>query len=109
MRLIIEGNTNRDDVMVNTAKGTLPSGDVYTIDRYRTEYTIDTLTGYLSMTWDMCYLHMINDISPFERNTAYLSSDDGFQDILNEGTLELELEDDADPDYVVEVAEWSFC
>lgn len=40
---------------------------------------------------------------------VYLSSDDGFQDILNEGTLELELEDDADPDYVVEVAEWSFC
>lgn len=109
MRLIIEGKTNRDDVMVNTAKVTLPSGDVYTIDRYRTEYTIDTVTRYLSMTWDMCYLHMINDISPFERNTAYLSSDDGFQDILNEGTLELELEDDADPDYVVEVAEWSFC
>ena len=109
MRLIIEGKTNRDDVMVNTAKVTLPSGDVYTIDRYRTEYTIDTVTGYLSMTWDMCYLHMINDISPFERNTAYLSSHDGFQDILNEGTLELELEDDADPDYIVEVAEWSFC
>lgn len=95
--------------MVNTAKVTLPSGDVYTIDRDCTEYTIDTANGYLSMTWDMCYLHMINDISPFGRNTAYLSSDDGFQDILNEGTLELELEDDADPDYVVEVAEWSFC
>ena len=109
MRLIIEGKTNRDDVMVNTAKVTLPSGDVYTIDRDCTEYTISTVTGYLSMTWDMCYLHMINDISPFGRNTAYLSSDDGFQDILNEGTLELELEDDADPDYVVEVAEWSFC
>lgn len=109
MRLIIEGKTNRDDVMVNTAKVTLPSGDVYTIDRDCTEYTIDTVTGYLSMTWDMCYLHMINDISPFGRNTAYLSSDDGFHDILNEGTLELELEDDADPDYVVEVAEWSFC
>lgn len=109
MRLIIEGKTNRDYVMVNTAKVTLPSGDVYTIDRDCTEYTIDTANGYLSMTWDMCYLHMINDISPFGRNTAYLSSDDGFQDILNEGTLELELEDDADPDYVVEVAEWSFC
>ena len=66
MRLIIEGKTNRDDVMVNTAKVTLPSGDVYTIDRDCTEYTIDTVTGYLSMTWD-------------------------------------------DPDYVVEVAEWSFC
>lgn len=41
------------DVMVNTAKVTLPSGDVYTIDRDCTEYTIDTVTGYLSMTWDM--------------------------------------------------------
>lgn len=50
MRLIIEGKTNRDDVMVNTAKVTLPSGDVYTIDRDCTEYTIDTVTGYLSMT-----------------------------------------------------------
>lgn len=108
MRLIIEGKTNRDDVMVNTAKVTLPSGDVYTIDRDCTEYTIDTVTGYLSMTWDMCYLHMINDILLFD-NTAYLSSDDGFQDILNEGTLELELEDDAGSDYVVEVAKWSFC
>lgn len=56
----------------------------------------------------MCYLHMINDILLFD-NTAYLSSDDGFQDILNEGTLELELEDDAGSDYVVEVAKWSFC
>lgn len=54
MRLIIEGKTNRDDVMVNTAKVTLPSGDVYTIDRDCTEYTISTVTGYLSMTWDMC-------------------------------------------------------
>lgn len=109
MRLIIEGKTNKDTVMVNTARVTLPSGDVYTIDRDRTEYAISTVTGYLSMTWDMCYLHMINDISPFGRNTAYLSSDDGFQDILNEGTLELELEDDAGSDYVVEVAKWSFC
>ena len=41
MRLIIEGKTNRDDVMVNTAKVTLPSGNVYTIDRDCTEYTID--------------------------------------------------------------------
>lgn len=81
MRLIIEGKTNRDDVMVNTAKVTLPSGDVYTIDRDCTEYTISTVTGYLSMTWDMCYLHMINDILLFD-NTAYLSSDDGFQDIF---------------------------
>ena len=48
MRLIIEGKTNRDDVMVNTAKVTLPSGDVYTIDRDCTEYTISTVTGYLS-------------------------------------------------------------
>ena len=46
MRLIIEGKTNRDDVMVNTAKVTLPSGDVYTIDRDCTEYTISTVTGY---------------------------------------------------------------
>lgn len=108
MRLIIEGKTNKDTVMVNTARVTLPSGNVYTIDREYTEFTIDTATGYLSMTWDMCYLHMINDICLFD-NTAYLSNDDGFQDILNQGTLELELEDDADPNYKVEVEEWSFC
>ena len=107
MRLIIEGKTNKDTVMVNTARITLPSGDVYTIDREYTEFTIDAATGYLSMTWEACYLHMINDILLFD-NTAYLSSDDGFQDILNTGTLELELEDDADPDYVVEVDEWGF-
>lgn len=108
MRLIIEGKTNKDTVMVNTARVTLPSGDVYTIDRDYTEFTIDAATGYLSMTWNCCYLHMINDISLFD-NTAYLSSDDGFQDILNKGTLELEIEEDAGPDYVVEVDEWGFC
>ena len=107
MRLIIEGKTNKDTVMVNTARITLPSGDVYTIDRDCTEYTVNTVTGYLSMTWDYCYLHMIKNISSF-KNIAYLSSDDGFQDILNEGTLELELEDDAGPDYIVEVNAWEF-
>ena len=108
MRLIIEGKTNREPQNVNTSKVTLPYVDENTIHSDYTEYTIDTVTGYLSMTWDMCYLHMINDILLFD-NTAYLSSDDGFQDILNEGTLELELEDDAGSDYVVEVAKWSFC
>lgn len=107
MRLIIDGKTNKDTVMVNTARVTLPSGNVYTIDREYTEFTIDIATGYLSMTWDMCYIHMINDICLFN-NTAYLSNNDRFQDILNQGTLELELEDDADPDYMVEVNEWGF-
>ena len=90
MRLIIEGKTNRDDVMVNTAKVTLPSGDVYTIDRDCTEYTIDTVTGYLSMTWDMCYLHMINDILLFD-NTAISQAMMDFRIFLMKGRWNLNL------------------
>lgn len=108
MRLVIEGKTNKDTVMINTAKIKLPSGNIYTINRCFTEYTVDAATGHLSMTWEVCYLHAINDIYLFY-NVAYLSSDSGFQDVLNKGTLELEFEDDADPDYKVEVEEWSFC
>lgn len=108
MKLIVEAKTNKNTVMINTAKIRLPSGNIYTIDRDFTEYSIDTVNKHLSMTWDLCYLHAINDIYLFD-NVAYLSSDSGFQDVLNKGTLEFELEDDADPNYKVEVEEWSFC
>ena len=106
MRLIIEGKTNKDTVMINTAKLTLPDGNVLTIDRDNTEYTIED--GNIYMTWDYCYLWAVNDIDIFTV-IAYLDGDnEELISILNQGKLKLELEDDADPDYKVKVKEWSF-
>lgn len=105
MRLAIRAKTNKDYVMINTAKVTLPDGNILTIDRSLTEYDIDN--RILVMTWQSCYLWAINNINLFE-NIAYLSSDDGFNKILNNGKLEFELEEDADPDYKVKVLEWEF-
>lgn len=107
MILNITGKTNKDYVMINTAKLTLPDENVLTIDRDKTEYSIED--GKICMNWDYCYLWAVNDIDIFIVK-AYLDGDNKeLISILNQGTLELELEDDADPDYVVEVEEWSFC
>ena len=106
MILNITGKTNKDYVMINTAKLTLPDGNVLTIDRDNTEYSIED--GNICMNWDYCYLWAVNDIDMFMVN-AYLDGDNKeLISILNQGKLELELEDDADPDYVVEVDEWGF-
>lgn len=41
MILNITGKTNKDYVMINTAKLTLPDENVLTIDRDNTEYSIE--------------------------------------------------------------------
>lgn len=105
MRLNITGKTNKDYVMINTAKLTLPDGNVLTIDRDNTEYSIED--GNICMNWDYCYLWAVNDIDVFMVK-AYLDNNQELISILNQGKLELELEDDADPDYKVKVKEWSF-
>ena len=107
MRLNITAKTNKEYVMINTAKLTLPDGNVLTIDRDATEYSIEN--GDLCTNWDYCYLWAVNDIDLFI-NKAYLDGDnEELVSILNKGELELELEDDADSDYKVKVEEWFFC
>lgn len=107
MRLNITAKTNKEYVMINTAKLTLPDGNVLTIDRDTTEYSIEN--GDLYTNWDYCYLWAVNDIDLFI-NKAYLDEDnEELVSILNKSKLELELEDDADPDYKVKVEEWFFC
>lgn len=105
MRLNITGKTNKDYVMINTAKLTLPDGNVLTIDRDNTEYSIED--GNICMNWDYCYLWSVNNIDMFMVK-AYLDDNEELISILNQGKLELELEDDADPDYMVEIETWCF-
>lgn len=106
MILNITGKTNKNYVMINTAKLTLPDGNVLTIDRDETDYSIED--GNICMNWDSCYLWAVNDIDMFMVN-AYLDGDnEELISILNQGKLKLELEDDADSDYKVKVEEWSF-
>lgn len=107
MILNITGKTNKDYVMINTAKLTLPDGNVLTIDRDVTEYSIED--GNICMNWNSCYLWAVNDINMFIVNAYLDGTNEALTSILNQGKLELELEDDADPDYKVKVDEWFFC
>ena len=94
-----EARTNYQIPMINTAHFVTESGEVITIDRDRTEYTCkDPGDGsyHLSMAWWQCYIwdgeaqHYIN----------------GFPDNLNCCLTKLELEDDAPPDYYVDVEDY---
>ncbi len=101
MRITFRCKTNKDYVMINTVKFTLPTGTVLTVDRTSTEY--DIADGELDMTWKCVYLHDIdgNCIS----DTAYITDSSGFEDLVADAKVMFELEDDADEDYEVEILE----
>lgn len=105
MTIYFTAKTNKDYVMINTAKFTLPNGDVLTIDRNSTEYSIDE-NGNLEMEWDDCYLWAINGCHIFD-GEAYIDNIFELSELLENSMLEFELEDDADEDYEVTEVEWS--
>ena len=104
MRLEFIGTTNKDYVMVNTAKFKLKSGSVITIDRDTTEYTNED--GKLDMLWRGCYMWAIDDWNIFDDET-YITDEKEFEMLVEGAELELELEDDADEDYWVKIERWS--
>ena len=102
MRISFKCRTNKDYVMINTAKFTLPTGTTLTVDRTSTEYDIEG--EILDMTWGCTYLHAIDGNCIFS-DTAYITDSSGFEDLVADAKVIFELEDDADEDYEVEILE----
>lgn len=111
MRIEFTGTTNKDYVMINTAKFKLKSGSVITVDRGETDWSIDN--GRLEMEWLGCYIWAIDDMNIFDQedeyghpvNTYYAMTE--FKKLVEGAELKLELEDDADEDYEVKIESWN--
>lgn len=103
MRITFKCRTNKDYVAINTAKFYLPTGSTITVDRTRTEWDIEN--GDLSMTWCHCYLHAIDGNCIFT-DEAYITDGAGFEDLIADARVFLEVEEDADDDYEVDVLDW---
>lgn len=107
MKLEFVCKTNKDFVMVNTAKFELADGVIITVDRKETESS--TYEGNLNMLWKDCYLLTFNDFNIVDDKELMLDSDndDVMKMFQTAKLLELGLEDDADEDYEVEILYWA--
>lgn len=109
MQINFFATTNHPYVRVNTVRFTLKNGSTLTIDRDSTEYTIND--GVLSMVWNGCYLWALDDKNIFGDNGYHITDQYAVEELyklLDDATMELELEDDADEDYFVNVTSWWF-
>ena len=104
MRITFKCKTNKDYVAVNVAKFILPNGTTLTVDRTRTEWSIDGED--LTMTWCCCYLWAINNNCLFT-DEAYITDSSGFEDLIADARVMLLVEEDADEDYEVDVLDWT--
>lgn len=99
MKISFTAKTNKDYCMVNTAVFITPTKTLLTVDRDRTDWSV--VGEKLKMEWNGCYLWEI-DGHNFTDFPAYLN-EDAAKGLFHEAQLlTLELEDDADPDYIVE-------
>ena len=103
MRITFKCRTNKDYVAVNTAKFILPTGSTITVDRDSTEW--DVQDGDLTMVWRQCYIWAIDGNNIFT-DGAYITDGANFEDLVADAKIVLELEDDTDEDYYVNVLEW---
>ena len=106
MGICFEGTTNKNYLMVNTATFHLKDGGTITIDRKETEYEIND--NALSMIWRNCYLWAINGYHVFNSEFCNLDREE-MVELLKDAKVTLELEDDADEDYTVDIQEWFLC
>lgn len=102
MRITFKCRTNKDYVAVNTAKFILPTGSTITVDRDNTEW--DVQDGDLTMVWRHCYIWAIDGNNIFTEG-AYITDGANFEDLVADARIILELEDDTDEDYYVNVLE----
>ena len=99
MNIKFIAKTNSVPPMINTAKFRLPNGKEVIIDRDSTWYSFKEISPgvlRLDMTWKKCYIWDGEEAAYFHDETG-----------LPEGTqfVELEIEDDAEEDYYVNVME----
>ena len=86
--------TNKDYVMINVAKFQYPDGREVIIERGLTKYVLST-DGTLNMSWHECYFWDGNSAKPLER--------DDYEELNTAKLVELEVEEDADADYRVDI------
>ena len=103
MRITFICRTNKNYVAINTAKFILPTGSTITIDRDETEWDINN--NELSMVWRRCYVWAIDGNNIFTEG-AYITDGANFEDLVSNARIMLEVEEDADDDYEVDVVEW---
>jgi hypothetical protein len=90
--------------MINTAKFRLKNGSVLTLDREETEW--DVSDGTLYMTWNNIYVWEIDGAAIFNSET-YVNEE--LRLLLKEAILlEMEKEEDAEPEYCLTDVEFSF-
>lgn len=104
MRISFRCKTNRDYCAINVAEFILPSGTTLTVDRTRTEWSIDGEN--LTMTWYGTYLWAINGNTIFTDET-YITDSSGFEDLVADARVLFLVEEDADDNYEVDVLDWS--
>ena len=106
MRISFKCKTNKDYCAINVAKFILPNGTILTVDRTRTEWDINNVTGEMEMTWYCCYLWAINGHNIFTDET-YITDVRGFEDLIADARVMLLVEEDVDEEYEVDVLDWS--
>ena len=106
MQIAFECKTNKDYMMINTAIFHLKDGGELTIDRDSTEWSIDN-DGNMEVIFKNIYFWAINDYHVFADGDGYSfypTEEEEVKKLLSgDVTVTLELEDDADEDYEVEV------
>ncbi len=107
MRINFIAGTNKDYVAINTCIFTLKNGTEITVDRQETNYTINGKE--LAMTWSGCYLWAINGLNVFDGKPpkSECQDEESIRLLQSAVSARFELEDDADEDYYVGIAECS--
>lgn len=103
MELYFRAKTNKNYCSINKAIFHLTNGGTLSVDRGETEYTIEN--GNLEMVWHGVYLWEFNGLNIFAEEMVYPS--EGLNKLLEGSSVEFELEDDAESDYLIWNAEWS--
>lgn len=107
MRITFTGKTNKQYGMINLCRFRAKNGDIFAVDRTETDWTVND--GQLFMEWRNVYLWELNGDCPFDSEEAAWEFPDEKLAAMLDGAelLEVELEDEADDDYMVCINSWT--
>lgn len=108
MNVLFKGTTNKKYCMINVAIFLAKNGDVFTVDRSETTWMLDD-NGTFTMCWKNCYIREVNGKRPFasEQMSEQYVPEEKLRDMMHGAELlEMQLEDDADDNYIVRIDTW---
>ena len=107
--LAIDIYSNKNYVMINTIIFKLPNGTTITVDRNKTEYSItkanpsEAAYDYLiTIDWKECYICTINGHHLWFDPSPIMDYEE-FSELIKDAEVEFELEEDAGPDYRIDL------